>query len=197
MKNNKILIPAILIALIMILAAYVANQDLDYTEPDIQGNFVYFGGYRMEFRAPIEQAEDIKVYPNKKVLRDLLLNDNITEVKIVIMSNETVNGHYILVSHFIAVDLPLIIETEVGAKPNITASGVASKQEAIDMSTPEKPVIMLLHPSLSNKTAVTVENNTIFLEGKTLDIDNDEYIDLDLAAGKMLLSLMDGYVVRG
>lgn len=200
MKNNKILIPIIIILVIIFInsQAIIDYVVVDHTQPNTTQNYnlVFFEGYRMEFRAPIKSAEEIQVYPDEQSLKNVFLNQNLEEVKIVIISNNSANGNYILVSHALAVDLPLIIEKKTGIKPEIKAQGVNSIQEAKDISSPAKPVIMLLHPSMSNRTAITVENNVVFLEGESFELVNNDYFDLDLVAGKLMLTLMEDYMIK-
>jgi len=56
--------------------------------------------------------------------------------------------------------------------------------------TSVEPVILLLGPSQANKTAVTIRDNLITLEGKDFSEVNRSYTDLDLVVDKMLLVLM-------
>jgi hypothetical protein len=56
--------------------------------------------------------------------------------------------------------------------------------------TDVEPVILLLGPSRTNQTGVTVKGNLITLEGKDFSQVNRNYNDLDLAVDKMLLVLM-------
>ena len=55
----------------------------------------------------------------------------------------------------------------------------------------QEPVILLLGPSRANKTAVTVDNYLITVEGKSFQETNRTYTDLDLAVDKLILVLMN------
>lgn len=200
MKNKKILIPIIILLIILILGHQAIIDFVTIDDSYVQQNItksaehiVLFEEYRMQFRAPINQSELIQVYPNEQALQDIFLSKDLETVQIVIISNETVNGQYILVSHALAVDIPLILEKKIGTKPEVKAQGVNSTEDAFILASSTEPVIMLLHPSMSNRTAITIEENVIFLEGESFELVENDYFDLDRAAGKLMLTLMEEY----
>ncbi len=191
--KKKILIP-IMILLIIFILNFQAISDFIFLDNSWEAQHtVYFKNYELHLRAPIEKANQISIYPDEDSLKSLFFNEDLEKITIVIISNESINGYYGVVSYGLAYKLPIIIEQKTGNKITVEALGVNNTEEARALSTPENPVIMMLHPTLSNKTAVIIEENTIFLEGESLELVNNDYFDLDLAAGKLMLTLMEDY----
>jgi hypothetical protein len=191
--KKKILIPIIVLLIIFILN-FQAISDFIFLDNSWEATHtVYFEGYELHLRAPFEKANQTPIYPDEDSLKSLFFNENLEKITIVIISNDTINGYYGVVSYGLAYKLPIIIKQKTGKTITVEAMGVNNTEEAKALSTPETPVIMLLHPTLSNRTAVTIENNTIFLEGESLELVKNDYFDLDLAAGKLMLTLMEEY----
>ena len=193
MKNKKILIPILILLIIFILNFEAIYNFIFIKETWIAKHTVYFEGHELHLRGTISEAEQIEVYPDEESLKSIFFNENLEKIHIVIISNESVNGYYGVVSYGLAYKLPIILEEKTGIKPEIKAQGVNSTTDAVLLASPTEPVIMLLHPSMSDKTAVTVDGNTIFLEGKSFEFVDNDYFDLDLAAGKLMLTLMEDY----
>ena len=193
MRNKKILIPILILLIILILNFEAVYNFIFIKETWMAKHTVYFGGHELHLRGAVSEAEQIGVYPDEESLKSIFFSEDLKKIHIVIISNETVNGYYGVVSYGLAYKLPIILEEKTGAKPEIKAQGVNTTQDAVLLSSPEEPVIMLMHPSMSNKTAVTLEGNVIFLEGESFELVENDYFDLDLAAGKLMLTLMEEY----
>ena len=195
MKSKKILIPIIILSVIIILSHQTILDIISIDgNPNIttsEDHLVFFEEYRMYFRAPIEQSETIQLYPDEESIRELFYKKHLETVQIAILDNVSDTGNYILVSHSLAVDIPLILEKKIGFTPEIKAVGVSSIEEAKQIASQTKPLIMLLSPS--NKTFVTLDENIVLLEGESFEFKNNDYLDLDLAAGKLMLTLMEDY----
>jgi len=172
----------------------------------------YYAGEVRHFRANLNEAEKISVYPSEESIKNLLLDPKVYKVRIAYFPNETENSYYFASSFEITIKLGIIFRHKFqGNQPvsifteddesscllfHLGMSVKCFKSLPINstdelVSTDVEPVILLLGPSHANQTAVTIEHHLITLEGKSFEEVDRTYTDLDLSVDKMLLVLME------
>ena len=170
---------------------------------------LFYGGDSRHFRANLFEANKTPIYPNESSIKDVLLSPEVYKVYIAFIPNEKENSYYLADSFEITNKLSLVYRYYITGQTNTTrdtdgsscllflekGKAICFKSYPINSTselvpTPVEPVILLLGPSNSNQTAVTVKNNEIILEGKDFSQTDRNYNDLDLAVDKMLLVLM-------
>ena len=149
-----------------------------------------FAGVKLNFRANLDEAKKVPVYPNETSLRDIILNYDVEEIGIAYVPNETQNSFYLAASYELAYKLTIINRYYFNMTKHIDSIPVNSSMEALPMASSQKPVIMLLGPDQTNSTLVNATGYFITIEGKTFEEINRTYNDLDLATDKLLLVLM-------
>ncbi len=148
-----------------------------------------YKGVTFNFRANLNEAEKVMVYPNEQAVKDLLLSRYVNKIVITYIDNPEENGFYAVDGFEFSYKMTIINRALFGEPKNIEAYNVSSIEEARNISDNLVPVVMFLGPSLANKTAVTVDGSVIFVEGKELYNDRS-YTDLDLATDKLILVLI-------
>jgi len=149
-----------------------------------------FAGVKLNFRANLDEAEKVPVYPNETVLRNVLLNNYVEEIGIAYIPNETENSFYLASSYELAYKLTIINKYYFNKVKPIDSIPVNSSLEALFMSSIQKPIIMLVGPPKTNSTLVNVVGYFITVQGESFEENNRTYNDLDLATDKLLLVLM-------
>jgi hypothetical protein len=149
-----------------------------------------FGGFKINFRADLTEAEKISVYPDEDTLRNVILNDMVEGIGIAYVPNETENSFYLAASFELAYKLTIINRYYFNKVKFIDSISLNSTSDALDMARSERPVILLLGPSRTNVTAVTVRDYLITAEGGSFTETDRKYTDLDLTVDKILLVLM-------
>ena len=168
-----------------------------------------FAGVTLRFRANLNEADKVPVYPNETALGRLLMNSEIKRIVISYIPNDSENPYYLAASYEIAYKLTIIykyyygdtrvIDTgnenetcllfiETNRTMCIQPLAIDSKDELI--TTDVQPAFLLLGPSQTNETSVRVEENLIIASGKNFEEEDRTYTDLDLAVDKILLILM-------
>jgi hypothetical protein len=153
-----------------------------------------FAGIKLNFRANLDEAKTVPVYPNEMSLRNVILNESVEEISIAYIphGNESIeNSFYFADSFELAYKLTIINKYYFGVVKPINSVPVNSILEAYSLSSSSKPVIMLIGPPHSNSTMVNVTNYFIEVQGKSFEEVNRTYTDLDLATDKLLLVLME------
>jgi len=149
-----------------------------------------FAGLLLNFRANLDEAENISVYPDEKTLKDILLSDVVEEIGIAYIANETENAFYLAASYELAYKLTIINKYYFNKVKPIDSISINISSDAFDIAMEEKPIILLLGPSKTNVTAVTARNYVIMAEGGNFTEINRTYTNLDLSVDKILLVLM-------
>ena len=204
-NNTKFYLAIPLIIIIIAVFLVISNPDIMLTSYQ-----KYYAGGVRNFRANLGLAADVPVLPDEKTLVDVLLSPDVYWINIAFFPNETENSFYFATSFEISNKLTIIYRNIIGSQisPFQTEDGstcilfqpsrnvrcfrslpINSTDELLP--SPIEPVILLLGPSHSNTTAVTVEGSLITLEGESFNETDRDYTDLDLAVDKMLLVLMD------
>jgi hypothetical protein len=170
---------------------------------------LYYAGDVRHFRADLFEANKTVVYPDEEAVKNVLLNPDVYKITIAYIPNETENANYLASSFEITNKLGLVYRSYFNEKPSVFKDEDGSscmlffqekqtkcfKSLPVNLtgdlvSTDVEPVILLLGPSRTNQTGVTVKDNLIILEGKDFSQVNRNYNDLDLVVDKMLLVLM-------
>ncbi len=149
-----------------------------------------FAGVTLHFRANLNEAKNVPVYPNEESLKNTLLNPDVSRIKIAYIPNETENPYYLADAYELAYKLTIINEYYFQKVKPIITLPLNKTTQAFDFASYDEPVILLLGPSQTNLTAVTVRGYVIFVEGKSFLEINRTYTDLDLSVDKVLLVLM-------
>jgi hypothetical protein len=150
-----------------------------------------FAGIKLNFRANLDEARNTPVYPNETSLRNVLLNENVEEIGLAYIPNDTVNSFYLAASYELAYKLTVINKYYFSMVKPINSIPVNSSSEVLSMASSQKPIIILLGPSETSSTLVNVSESFIEVHGKSFEEVNRTYNDLDLATDKLLLVLME------
>ena len=170
----------------------------------------YYAGDVRHFRGNLIEAAKVPVYPNELSLVNVLLGSDAFKIQIAFFPNDTENSYYFAssfeITNKISIIFRSIIDTDVSTFQSSDGSSCLSFSSgayvrcfksvpinSTDEISPnvQEPVILLLGPSRANKTAVTVDNYLITVEGKSFQETNRTYTDLDLAVDKLILVLMN------
>jgi len=149
-----------------------------------------YHGVTFNFRANLNEAEKVAVYPSEQAVKDLLLSRYVNKIVLAYIDNPDENGFYAVAGFEFSYKMTIINRALFANPKDIEIYNVSSIEEARNMSDKIVPVVMFLGPSLANKTAVTVDDSIIFVEGKELYTEENTYTDLDLATDKLILVLM-------
>jgi hypothetical protein len=150
-----------------------------------------FAGVTLHFRANLNEAKNIPVYPDEESLKKVLLNPDVLGIGIAFIPNETENPYYLADAYELAYKLTIINKYYFQRVKPIATIPLNDTTEVFDFASYERPVILLLGPSQTGVTAVTVRGFVIFAEGENFSEVERTYTDLDLAVDKILLVLMD------
>ena len=170
----------------------------------------YYAGDVRHFRANLQEAQDVSVYPSEDAIRGILLNPDVYKVYIAYFPNETENAYYAASSFEIGNKLGIIYKNLYQGDCNVSTEEekdgstcllfcytgrkcfnslpINSTDELVP--TDVEPVILLLGSSHANRTAVTIDNYLITVEGNTFSEQDKPYSNLDLAVAKLILTLM-------
>jgi len=171
------------IILIIFLSGCVENSYDAYSKE--------FAGINLRFRANLDEARKVPVYPNETTLAAVLLNKDVEEIGIAYIPNESQNSYYLVDSYELTYKLSIINKYYFGRTKFFDSIPVNSSLEALTIATKQKPIIMLMGPSQTNSTIVNVAGYFITVQGKSFEEINTNYTDLDLATDKLLLVLME------
>jgi len=208
-KNTRKYVNLLILALIvfgLIFVIFLYEQQSSISSPFEK----YYAGDVRHFRANLNEAQNVTIIPSEDAVRTVLLNPDVYKVYIAYFPNDTENGYYAVSSFEIGNKLGIIYKNYFQGDCNITTekeddgstclvfcfSGKKCFNSLPINSTDElvptdvEPVILLLGSSRANKTAVTVDNYLITVEGNTFSEQDKPYSDLDLAVAKLLLILM-------
>ncbi len=181
MMHSKIAQGIFPIALILIVfsSACVTNPTQKYYAGDVRN-----------FRADLVIAERTPVYPNEDALAKLLLREDIVRIWIAYYPEEQKDAYYAVASFELANKLVIIHRAHFGSYPRIELAPVNTSADIDRFRAPAEPLILLLGEGRANKTAVTVGDNIVYVEGESFKEVGRKYTDLDLAVDKLLLALM-------
>lgn len=146
------------------------------------------GGQKITFRANLDKAKEVSLSPDGDALKALLLDLNVRKITICYLPDKDYNGFYSVSGYELSYKMVLIQAQYYGDSPEIGAVALNSTEEAYKIASPVSPVILMM--AGADKTAVTVDSDVVIVEGKDMTENGRDYTDLDLAADKLLLSLL-------
>jgi len=192
--KNSILFAIIVLTVLGILFREQIIEIFTTSTPPVEELTLFqkkFAGLTLNFRANLNEAEKVPVYPNETVLRDVILNNNVEEIGIAFIPNETENAYYLAASYDLAYKITVVNKYYFNTVKSIESIPVNSSLEALFLATSKRPIIMLVGPSKTDSTIVNVAGYFITAQGKSFEEESEKsYNDLDLAVGKILLVLM-------
>ena len=205
-KSLKIFVILAVIVFAVIIILNFAPKDSVYIKDSYT---LFYEGADRHFRANLYEANKTPVYPNENAIENVLLNPDIYKIYIAFIPNDNENSYYLVSSFELTNKLSLVYRHYLIEQPSTFKDtdgsscllfseqrrSICFRSFPINSTselapTPVEPVILLLGPSQSTKTAVTVSNNLITIEGKNFTETDRNYNDLDLAVDKVLLYLM-------
>ena len=148
------------------------------------------GGVDLHFRANLNEAANVSVYPNEAALRSVLLNTGVESIGVAYIPNDTENAFYLADSYELAYKITIINKYFFNRTKLVDSIPVNSSLDAFSQASPQRPVIMLFGPSQTNATRIVVSGSFVSIQGASLDEVNRTYTDLDLATDKLLLVLI-------
>lgn len=208
-KNLKVIFVALAILVIMGGISYLAflPKPQNYRNP----YQMEFAGEIRNFRANLIEAEKVQVYPSSDALKDIFFGNSVRQINIFYIDT-TENGFYEAPAFEFVLKMGIIYKSRRGNEGYSFGEGnrenclffyannssICFEKEVLKnaddvsgiKSSADNPAIILLGPPFSNKTAVTINNFTVMIEGKSLDETNRKYTDIDLATDRFLLALM-------
>jgi hypothetical protein len=147
------------------------------------------GGQKMTTRANLQEADKVPVYPDISTLKGVLLTPDVGEIRIAYIPANESNGFYTVTGFELSYKMVIIQKAIFGDYPKIDVLVLNSTDEAYRLASVRSPVIIM--KAGSDRTAVTVDGNVVIVEGKDMTENGRTYTDLDLAADKLLLSLLE------
>lgn len=178
----------------------------------------YAGDYR-NFRANIFEARETTIYPNEDVVRNILLNPEVSKVHISYISNKSEDQFYFVSTFEITNKLTIIYrhlfqgardidfyQAEDGStciaffsrkltgalmQKCFKSTPLNTTDQAFELASETEPVIFLSGPSQSNVTRVVIDGYVIKAEAASFSEVNRTFTDLDLSVAQILLSLME------
>lgn len=142
---------------------------------------VYYKNTLYEFRDNIKAADKVSVYPDEDTIHNLFWDTKIKNTSIVFKPMDPrTNGYYSVEAFELTYKLSSIYNLE-NFKRNFNAQQIESYEDITSEETVLK--IILVPPSLSEKTYVKAEDNKIYIYG-------EDFRGLDLATIKTILVAM-------
>lgn len=149
---------------------------------------------RMVFRADLNEAEKIFVEPSAEDLQNILMDPYVKGIKVAFVPSE--NDKFYAVSGFeLAQKMQWVNMAIYGSAIPITNLILNKTEDAKRLASKEMPIVVM--QGGVEETKVLVNGYAVYVRGKDMTEVKRDYTDLDLAADKLLLTLMDlGYVYK-
>jgi hypothetical protein len=178
--SKFVLFLIVFVCLITLIAVY-------YVIKPLQSQPVYsiqVGEEIVVFRADVNKAFQVPVYPDEQALYRELMNPLVKNITIAFKpADETENPYYSLQ---ILELIPKLAYAYSRLKYNPTFSReplIVDSYENLPGKI-QNPIIALVHPIYSNETAIRVDGHVVYLKAKTHE-------DFDLVTVKLLLVALD------
>ena len=201
-----------LLAAIVLVAGCISGQALYHID---------FAGNQVNFRADLRQAEKVLLEPDSQAVREVMFENPVSLVRLAFVPDDANNGFYsvagfelqyktvLAYKQYIFTD-KAISQTEDGV-PCVyfeKQTGVVATQrricleivflntteEAVAMANETAPVVVM--EAGAPETKVSVDGSLIRIMGKDMSQTDRKYTDLDLAADKFLLVLLNESIAR-
>ena len=149
---------------------------------------------RMQFRANLNEAGKILMEPSAEDLQKVLMSPNIKGIRVAFVPSE--NDKFYAVSGFeLAQKMQWVNMAIYGSAIPITNLILNKTDDAKRLASEENPIVVM--QGSADETKVLVNGYVVYVSGKDMTEVNRDYTDLDLAADKLLLTLMDmGYAYK-
>jgi len=184
--DMKKIIPMMLIVSLVLVSGCIGQAP----EPKAVFQKDYFG-YTQNFRADPDLANNVLVLPNEDEVGRVLLNGNLTKVRVAFIPNDTENGYILAASFEVTYKLTTAYREFFGEALPIEPLQVSSREEAVRYASQSEPVVLILGPSNSNKTAVRKYSDYVIIaEGADISEVGRKYTDIDLAVDKLVMVVM-------
>ena len=176
--NQIILIFAVSLLIILVYLAYVYLPRPVY-------NADYYG-IPLTFRADLNEADKVPVYPNEGYLYYELRGGLAKNITIAFVPIEGGNDIYSAEGFEVTYKLSLMFSL-LGMNVTINAMNVTNYANLPGKI--QNPIIALVHPKFSNETAVRLDGHVIHISGLPSN-DVTPYRNLDLATVKFLMVVL-------
>jgi len=176
MRNQLV----VLIAVIFVSGCITGNAVSPYQKD--------YAGLTVNFRANIVEAEKVSLKSSEKDIQVSLLSPYVKEIKIAFVPSDTNNKFYGVTGYELGYKMQVIRLANYEQSTPISSLILNKTEEAIKLATPEKPIILM--QADADNTEVHREGYVIYVRGKDMTENARDYTDLDLAADKLLLTLM-------
>ncbi len=154
----------------------------------LEPNKKYFGSTLFNFRADLNEAEKVPIYPDKATLLQTLNDPGLKILYIAYMPNDKENGFYTVAGYELTYKMVVGYRDMFGIKPTIRALELNTTP---GQPEPNAIIIWMRGPAAgANQTAVTVNGGLVTVEGLDMTEVNRTYTDLDLAADRLLLAFL-------
>ncbi len=176
-----------------------------------------FAGMDINFRADLKKAQDIPLEPDPEAVRNLMFGNPVSDVKVAFVADDKNAGYYgvtgfelqyktvIAYKQFIFTDKS-IVQEESGKQcvyfEKVLVGGIGTQRkicfetvvlnntaEADSLATENSPILLM--EAEAEETKVSVDKNVVRIMGKDMSQNSRKYTDLDLAADKFLLVLLN------
>ncbi len=194
-------------AVILALLSFLFMAFFFLQTPEKNPYQIKFANETLNFRANLEKAKLVSVYPDGQAIKEAILSKDVEKIKISYAPETEFNKFYLADSFEIAYKLTILFKYYYGIsgyvygdrqgenclsfeetqKTICIISEPVPSLEQINASSSE-PVIFL---SASNETSVILKDNIIYIKGKDFSETGRKYTDLDLATDKFLMLLIN------
>ena len=183
---------------------------------------IKFAGVDVNFRADLNKAEKVLLEPGTGAVKETMFTNPVNLVRVAFVPDDANNGFYsvagfeiqyktvLAYKQFIFTDKAIsqsegglqcvyfekLLVGAMGTQRRICFETVIlnSTDEAIAMANETAPMILM--EAGADETKVSINGNLIRIMGKDMSQTNRKYTDLDLAADKFLLVLMNESIAR-
>jgi hypothetical protein len=163
-------------AVLCLVAAIALIQRM---QPTVTAYTYNYKGVEVVFRANPVEALNVSVYPSDKALLEAVMNASVKKIYVAFVDSK--DNNLVAVNGFEVSNKLAIVFRLSGVQKTIKGLPVSSYNLTGTSST---LFIALIPPALANTTGVWLEDNAIFISGKTNK-------DFDLATVRFLMSIME------
>lgn len=175
MKFTSLIFPLLIIGLI--IGAWLTFSNNSRNEPITQYNFQ---GVTLSFRDDLRLAQNISLIPDNEAILNTMWSKDIQNVNIV-FRNVSDNQYTAINAFEIAFKMDIAYR-QFDWFINFDTMEVESFENLT--GTPENISVVLIPPSIADKTQVELKDNVVYIQGKTPK-------ELDLATIKFIMSALN------
>jgi hypothetical protein len=176
---------------ILVVFAVLVSGCVGKSEPQVDEFHAYLDKNLLTFRANLTLARNTEINFSGGSCKEMLYPEVFYKtIYVAFIPNDTENGFYAATGSEIG-KYVIMYRYFYDDAPEIKPISVKSIKEAASMVSDKEIVILMLGPSQTNKTGVTLYKNFVVIEGQSLDETNRTWTDLDLAFDRYLLCILD------